>query len=138
MGEFSHFALQAALHECLSGDATLGALLNGVFDFVPAKTAYPYMTIGDMSSSDVSAVEAVLTQIDVVLHVYSRGRGRKEAGDIMQRILQILPDNLAELEDFRLVSMRHIGSDVRLESDGLSYHARMRWRAVVQQDEGEA
>jgi hypothetical protein len=134
MGDLSQYALQAALHQALSSDTALMDAVTGIYDFVPADTAYPYVTLGSMRGSDISAVAVQLTQIDVTIHVYSRERGRKEAAEIMRRLQTVLEEEAPEPEGFGLVTLRLLNSEITQERDGLTYHGRMQWRAVLQQE----
>lgn len=132
MSGFNHYATLAAIHGVLSGDGALGDMIGGVFDFVPARTAYPYVVLGDVRSTDASTVAATIRRVELSLHVYSRARGRKEAGDIMARIHALLHDTTPAVEGGACVDMRVANSELRLERDGLTYHGRMRVTAIVQ------
>lgn len=132
MGEFSHYALQVAVYNVLAANTVLMNSVSGVFDHVPPKTAYPYMTIGDTRATDISTMDIALTQMELVLHVYSRERGRKEISDIMRQLHDLLHDSNPVMEDHVAVSLRYTGSDITQEGDGLTYHGRMRFGAVLQ------
>lgn len=134
MSGFCHYAMQEALHAALEADAELMAAVNGVFDFVPAKTALPYVTFGEMRVTDVSTLEATLMQVEPVLHIYSRSKGRKEVSDIIETLHSLLHNKTMTLSGYTLVSLRFVGSDIALERDGQTYHGRMRLMAVVQKD----
>lgn len=134
MAEFSHYAVQAALHAVLNSDAPLMEQVSGVFDFVPPRTAFPYVTIGDMRATDVSTMTEAMSRLDVTLHIYSRAKGRKEASDIMGRVHAVLHDSSPDVDGFSWVDMRYSGSEIRLERDGVTYHAVMRFAVLVQHD----
>jgi hypothetical protein len=46
------FALQEALYTRLNDDSTLGALITGVYDGVPADTTLPTVVIGEGTTID--------------------------------------------------------------------------------------
>lgn len=134
MSELCQYALQEALYTVLTGDADLMQQVTDVFDYVPPETAYPYVTLGEMRATDVSSVTNKLTRLEVVLHVYSRNRGRKETGEIMARISVLLDEQEPLMNGFTAISLRYSGSDISQERDGLTYHGRMKFDALVQQN----
>jgi hypothetical protein len=135
MGMFCHAAMQAALHEALLADDALVGMVEGVYDHVPAKTAYPYVTIGDMRATDVSAVETQLVQMQCALHLYSRERGRKEISTIMQRLHDLLHDTQLSMASYSMIRMHYAGSQIAQERDGLTYHGQMRFEVMLQYTE---
>lgn len=134
MVNFNLYGLQTAVHMALTADATLMGMVEGVFDHVPEKTDYPYVTIGNMRVSDMSAQGVTLLRVELVLSVYSRARGRKEASDIMGELHRLLQDMTAPVEGYVLLSLRHAASEIMLERDGLTYQGRMRFEAVLQEE----
>lgn len=132
MGEFSHYAMQVAVHDLLVADLPLMNAVSGVYDYVPPQTAYPYITIGDMRATDVSTISIALTRMELALHVYSRGRGRKEISDIMAQLYALLHDAKLLMEEYITVTMRYVSSEIAQERDGLTYHGRMRFSAVLE------
>lgn len=131
MSGLANYAMQKALYSTLSGDSTLGDLIEGVYDYVPADAAFPYVTIGDVRGEDVSTMGQEAARLQMELHVYSRTRGRKECMDILSRILELLHENEPEVDGHRVVSLRYTGSEVALERDGLTYHGKMRLSALM-------
>lgn len=131
MTQFS-YALQKALHSLLTSDSELSGLISGVFDFVPAKTAYPYVTLGDMRSVDESTATSTLVRLNLTLHVYSRERGRKEAHEIMQLVYELLHDAQPVTEECRIVSLRYQSSQIELLRDGLTYHGRVVFSCFIE------
>lgn len=138
MADFNLYAMQTAIHAALTADVALTGMVSGVYDHVPAKTVYPYVTIGNMQVSDMSAQGAPLLRMELALYVYSRARGRKEASVIMGELHRLLKEMAVPVEGYALISMRHVTSETVLERDGLTYQGRMRLEAVLQQVEAEA
>jgi len=91
---FSYYAVQKAVYDVLSADATLMATVSGVFDFVPQNTDYPYVTIGNSRLTDYSTVTTTSFRQTLNIQVYSRSRGRKEVSDIMAQVHGLLHDKL--------------------------------------------
>lgn len=132
MPVFNHYPLQKTIYQTLTGNGTLMALINGVFDRPPQGTPMPYITIGeshsqDWSSKTTSGVEHLLT-----IHVWSREGGRKEAALIMESIHTLLHQANLTVEGHSLVLIRYISSDITLENDGYTYHGNIRFRALLE------
>ena len=134
MAHYSHYAVQEMLRGLLAADDTLAAKVSGVFDHVPEKTEYPYVTIGDTRGEDESTVGIAITRITVNVQVYSRAKGRKEADGILADVHRLLHD--AALSDavggFVLAGIRYAGSEITLLRDGMTYQGRMRFTARLQ------
>lgn len=128
------YGLQTAVHTALTADAALMGMVEGVFDHVPEKTGYPYVTIGNIRMRDMSAQGVTLLRAELAVSVYSRARGRKEAGDIMGELNRLLQNMAAPVEGYALLSLRHVASEITLERDGLTYQGRMRFEAVLQEE----
>lgn len=132
MPTFSHAALQAALYSRLSGDAALMTLVTGVYDFVPADAAYPYVTLGEMSGEDASTATTAGMRFNFSLRVYSREAGRKKTAQIMERIHTLLHLVNISVSGQSLVMLRLESSDITLGNDGLTYVGSLRFRAIVE------
>ncbi len=128
------WALQQAIFAALSGDSALTALLGGarVYDDVPERAAFPYVTFAPGLERDWSVGEAVGSEHVVTLHVWSRGAGRKEALAIIDAVRARLHDAALTLVGYRLVNLRHESSDVRRDGDGETFHGIVRFRAVTE------
>lgn len=84
-------SVQDAIHDRLTGDVTLAALIpGGVRDHAPKGTAYPYIAIGDATERPFRTFgrgghEAVFT-----LDVWGEKRGFKDLQAIVDRATTIL------------------------------------------------
>lgn len=130
----SSFALQKAFYLKLTADAALNALLGGprVYDDVPVRGEFPYVTFGQTSERDWSTGTDIGGEHVVTLHVWSRAAGRKEADEIIDAVRTALHDQALSLSGHRLVNLRHEFSDARRDADGESYHGITRYRAVTE------
>ena len=133
MGNAS-WVLQQAVFARLTSDDALIALLGGarVYDDVPVRAAFPYVTFAQGSVRDWSTASEDGTEHALVLHVWSRASGRKEALAIMEALRASLHDAALTLTDHRLVNLRHETSDVRRDADGETYQGIVRFRAVTE------
>jgi hypothetical protein len=127
-------ALRAAIHDALSSDGALAALLGGakVYDEPPSGAAFPYVTLGEARVSDFSTATEPGEEHQLTLHAWSRNGGHREAHLIAGALLQALDDAPLALADHRLVNLRFATADVRREADGRTYHALVRFRAMTE------
>ena len=126
--------LQRAVYSALAGDATLVALLGGphVYDDVPQKAAFPFVTIGRSELRDWSTGTDPGTEHQLTMHVWSRVAGRREVHEILGALADILHEATLSLTDHILVNLRQDFSEVRRDPDGETYHGIMRLRAVTE------
>ena len=78
------------------------------------------------------AVEGPTQEHQITLHARSRQGGQSEAHAIAGAVLQALDDAPLTLAAHRLVNFRFAVADIRRESDGRTYHAQVRFRAVTE------
>lgn len=128
------FALQQALHARLTGDSALLALLGGarIYDDVPARAEFPYVTFAQTSQRDWSTGSEQGTEHAITLHVWSRAKGRREASAVLAAARDALHDADLALAGFKLVNLRHEFSEARRDSDGETFHGTARFRAVTE------
>ena len=132
MATFSHFALQKAIYQQLTGDDTLMGLVTGLFDRPVQGTAFPYITIGDSIGLDWSNAAAGGMEHKFIVHIWSREGGRKEAARIMERIHALLHQQNPAVEDNSVLLLRFVSSAIVLENDGWTYHGQMHFHALLQ------
>jgi Protein of unknown function (DUF3168) len=127
-------ALRAAIHDALVADAPLTSLLGGprIYDELPPSPAFPYVTLGEARVSDYSTGTEPGEEHQLTLHAWSRQGGHQEAHLVAGALLQALDDAPLVLTDYRLINFRFALADVRRESDGRTYHALVRFRAVTE------
>ena len=127
-------ALRAAVHDALTADARVFAVLGGakIYDEPSPAAVFPYVTLGEMRIADFSAGGEAGLEHQLVLHGWSRQGGHREAHAITGALLQALDDAPLALDGHRLVNFRFATADVRREADGRTYHALVRFRAVTE------
>lgn len=128
-------ALRAAVHDALTGDAALVSALGGqrIYDEPPRGAQFPYVTLGETRVTDVSADEGAVLEHQLTLHAWSRQGGHRQAHVIAGALLQALDEAPLAPQGHRLVNLRFALADIRRESDGKTYHAAVRFRAVTEQ-----
>jgi hypothetical protein len=93
------------------------------------------VTLGESRLSDVSGDAAPTQEHQLTLHAWSRQGGHKQAHAIAGALLNALDDAPLAVEGHALVNLRFALSDIRRESDGRTYHAIVRFRAVTEPSE---
>lgn len=130
----AHVALRAAVYDALRADGSLSSALGGahVYDEPPRNADFPYVTLGEARLSEAAADGGTLQEHQLVLHAWSRKGGHREAHVIAGALLQALDDAPLSPHGHRLVNLRFSIADIRRESDGRTYHALVRFRAVTE------
>lgn len=126
--------LQRAIFAALSASGALAALVGPrIFDHAPANVAFPYITFGRTSFYDWSTGTESGTEQLFTLHVWSKGKGKKEALEIMELARLALHDAELDLEGHSLVNLRLEFSDARYDDRNEAHHGLLRFRAVVEE-----
>ena len=94
-------ALRAAVHDALTADAALNALLGGpkIYDEPPRAAAFPYVTLGETRINDYSTGDGPGEEHQLTLHAWSRQGGHAQAHMIAGALLQALDDAPLTLAD---------------------------------------
>lgn len=126
--------LQKAAYAVLKADAMLTALLGSdwLYDDVPQTAPFPYVVIEQMRVNDWSTSTERGSEHILMLHIWSRYKGKREAFEIADAVREALDDAELTLDDNRLISLMHQYSDLRRGDDRKSWHGVMRFRAVTE------
>jgi hypothetical protein len=126
--------LQKAAYQALKADAALTTLLGSewLHDDVPQQASFPYVVLEQMRVNDWSTGTERGSEHILMLHVWSRYDGKREACEIADAIREALDDAELTLDDNRLINLMHQYSDLRRDTDGRTYHGVMRFRAVTE------
>lgn len=126
--------LQVAIHAGLTNHQGTLAALGGpnVFDDVPQRTKFPYVTIGDIETRDWDTQTSTGHEHIITLHVWSKHRGRKEVQTIIGEIDGALDDKALPLQDHALVNLHVIFWSALRDLDDHTYHGIIRLRAVTE------
>ena len=127
--------LQTAIYSTLTSgtltDISGTSITSKVYDDVPEGTAYPYIVIGEETAIPTGAKDTDGHEHTLTFHVWSKYRGRKEIKQIMEQIYTILHNVAISITGATLVNIRHEFERTLLESDGITRHGVIRFRAVV-------
>ena len=123
--------LQRAIYLKLNGDATLSALITGVFDHVPQNQAFPYVVLGEDTLKDWSTFGTLGQEPTVTLHVWSRSRGKREAQDILSRIDTLLHRASLTVTGQNVTGIEREFEQTLRDGDGVTYHGVQRYRVLL-------
>ena len=124
-------ALQQTVFDALDDDSTLQSKISDVYDFVPTGTAYPYVVIGEDTLTNNGTKTIDSNEHTIMVHTWSRYRGRKEVKDIMARIYELLNNSSLTVSGASLVNAKAEFSDIIIDQDGITKHGVQRFRFVV-------
>ena len=126
--------LQKAVYAALAADGTLTTLLGGaaIHDAAPQDAAFPYIVIDQTQIRDWSTGAEPGAEHMLMLHVWSRYAGKRQAYEIADAVRAALDGAILGLEDHRLVNLRHQYSELKRDADGETQHGVLRFRAVTE------
>ncbi len=133
MSGYASWDLQKAIYTALTGDATLMALVSGIHDYVPQDTAFPYVAIGEATAIPFDTKSFDGMEVTLTMHSWAREHGRKKVKDINAEIYRILHNQNITVANQSLILLRFDFEDTLNESDGITYHGVMRFRALLQE-----
>lgn len=129
----SSLELQKGIYSALTGDGPLMAAIEGVFDWAPDQTLYPYVSIGDDMAVDWSACDFSGKEITATIHTWSRANGRKEVKTIQAMIKGLLHRKNMSFTGSTLVLLSYDSELTTLDPDGVTYHGVQRFTAITQE-----
>lgn len=128
--------VQAAVYARLTGDATLLALITGVYDFVPESVEFDYVVIGEATEIPDNRHGGFGRETTITLHVWSRYRGHSRGQRIAARITALLDHQPLTIDGLHHVSTRFEFSQTLTDPEppGDIRHIPMRFRIVTEQE----
>lgn len=126
--------LQKALLACLKMDNELERLVGGrVYDRVPPKAVFPYVTLGSSGIYDWSTATERGSEHLFTLNIWNRASGRKAVFEIMTVIEHLLERSQLGLGGHRLINLSLQYSQARAEDSQDGYLGMLRYRAVTEE-----
>jgi hypothetical protein len=128
-------AIQTALYGTLSGDAELGALITGVYDYVPETAVYPYIKIGEAIETPDNRHGGYGWETVVTLHVWTQHRGHSRGLTIGKRVTALLDHRPLTVVGFDHLVTRFEFSATYTDPEppGDIRHLVLRYRVVTEQ-----
>lgn len=125
--------LQKAIIQALSDDADVKDIVDGrVFDSVPLKAEYPYISLGPMTSDTTLADCLELDNISIQIDVWSRDVSSAEMRELANAVRQALTKSDLALEKNGLVLFNHENTRELRDPDGLTSHAAVNFDVIVE------
>lgn len=118
-----------AIHTALTNDISVQSLLGNpprLYDHVPEDPIYPYLSYGDMRSTDVGGDNRPMTSHALSLHIWSRYSGRAEIMQCLAAVTDALESETFVLTDANLVSANILYTDHFRAPDGRTLHGLIR------------
>lgn len=132
-------AIQGAVYAALTADASLMALVQGVYDAQPRPLTgsdalrFPYVTIGEDTHADWSTDTELGDDATITVHTWTRYAGRKQEKEIQAAIYAALNRHpLTMPAGIALVSVDWVGSDSLIDADGETRHGVQTFRLLVE------
>ncbi|KAA6450951.1 DUF3168 domain-containing protein [Bacillus swezeyi] len=130
--KFALWELQKAIYERLSTDEALNAVITGIFDNPDKNTEFPYVTIGEDTSTPFETKVTFGENITTVLHVWSRAEdGKREAKEILSLVLQALSKAPLLVYGFQVLDFGVQQTQVITDIDGITQHGILRLRLYI-------
>ena len=125
--------LQKVIFQTLSNDADVKEIVDGrVFDSVPLKAEYPYISLGPMTSDTTLADCLELDNISIQIDVWSRDVSSAEMRELANAVRQALTKSDLALEKNGLVLFNHENTRELRDPDGLTSHAAVNFDVIVE------
>lgn len=125
--------LQKVIIQTLSNDEDVKDIVDGrVFDSVPLKAEYPYISLGPMTSDTTLADCLELDNISIQIDVWSRDVSSAEMRELANAVRQALTKSDLALEKNGLVLFNHENTRELRDPDGLTSHAAVNFDVIVE------
>lgn len=125
--------IQRAIYGVLSGDATLGVLVSGVYDDVPEDAAFPYVVLGESMETPRNSHSSFGRETVVTLHVWSKQAGFTEANAVLEELVALLDHQPLSIVNHHHISTRFEYSQTLRDPDPTIRHVPARFRIVTSQ-----
>lgn len=127
---------QDAIYTRLSGDATLVTTLGaGVYDVVPDRAAFPYVTIGEQTEAPNDTMGKTGRDVTITVHIWTRdseSRSKQPAQLLMNRVDALLDRWALSVSGWNATEMLFDGGDGPFrDEDGLTIHGVRRYRTHI-------
>ena len=128
-------ALQVAVFNALSGNATLTALVEGIYDAPPASNGAPpvgtYITLGDEEAKDRSSATHNATTLDFEVNIHSDFAGFSAAKAVAAEVVNTLVWADLGLSEGRLTLLKFLKSRTRRGAAPETRRIALVFRAIL-------
>ncbi|MEH6941526.1 DUF3168 domain-containing protein [Bacillus sp. JJ722] len=127
---FAFMSLQTAVYQRLSSDIKLNELITGVYDHVPEDTPFPYVVIGEPIGNPFEVKILNVEEISLVIHVWSKYEGKKEAYDILNACHNAMKYKL-DVQGYKVERTQWENAKVFDDIDGVKKHGVVTLRFIL-------
>ena len=125
-------ALQGEIVSALKADSTVASFVDArVHDFVPANTAFPFISIGEFQEIQDGTPCHDGIEIALTLHAWSQKKGEVEGKHIAQAIKEALHYKDFILTDWALAEIAHRQTRTIADPDGVTTHMVVEFTALL-------
>lgn len=128
-------ALQRGIFAALTANSAITALVGTrVYDRVSPTAVFPYVRLGtDQTVSDPQDCAEESVEVFSQVDVFSRAQGKIEAKNIAGAIVRTMKvENITIESGYELQELHHADTRFLDDPDGLSTHAVLSFRALVE------
>lgn len=124
--------VQKGIYTLVTAAGAFMALVTGVFDYVPDKQAYPYVTLGDATELAFRVFGNGGHEQTVTLHIWSRARGFLEAYGILDALITLIETGPLAVLNHTTVLVNFENAVSLRDPDGITRHVAAQFRIIVQ------
>jgi hypothetical protein len=136
----SAYQLQIAIYDTLTADAPLMALVQGVYDNQlqvsdPGdNSAFPFITIGDMSASPWDTDTDTGTDARFKVHIWSRASHSLECKQIADAVISVLHRGIISITGNAFIGCDYLTQTQEArDPDGVTRHLVLEFRIVYEE-----
>ena len=126
--------LQTAVRAKLLADSGLMDVIHGVHDEVPENAPFPYVVVGDVTEVPDDAHDRQGLTTTIILHIWSRYRGFKQALEILGHVDRVLDREPLTVSGFEDVSIAREFSQTLRDPDPEIRHIPVRFRVWLTEE----
>lgn len=133
-------AVQEVIYSTLSADEALTSKVEGIFDAVPQlsrecgkvqQQKFPYVTIGEAIHNAWDTDNTLGNDVSIVIHTWSRARGRQETKEIQGIIYAALNRKKLAYTGYDIITIDFESSQTFTDADGLTRHGVQSFRILI-------
>lgn len=130
MWKLASRALQKAVYQNLTSYQPLMDKVNQVTETPGKDDPYPYVVLGDQSSTPFETKSSFGEEITMDFHVWG-GTTRAEAQDISSHVLEALSSMPLMFDGFTFVAKKLVLAQVITDTDGVTKHGIIKVRFTI-------
>ena len=127
------YELQQAIITELSGDSTLDAMINGIYNHVPVNVKVPYISVDKLIARDVSTRTTGGFHVEMSIKAFSRNRSSQEASNILAEIRRILDAATISPTGCSVTSLKEDEDSITRMRDGVTWLGEIKYLVILQE-----